>query len=319
MTTSSGQIPAVNAAFTALIDYAGLFPPAKLAMGPALEEYGKAHVGRFAWMLGRFIVPVSRIGELVASLREAPSASEPVRLSVIIEADPNPRTWFGGMQSSLKQLQRLREDEPHVAIEALEIPLPVLQTQRDTYDASIGQVAALAQNAGLRGLPAYLEMPRGPRFSEVLPGAMFALARHGMRGKIRCGGVTADFVPPPDEIASFVRAAADERVAYKATAGLHHPVRHFNEASGFEMHGFLNLLAAALFAQAGAGVDDLAAIVAEERPDAFAFDNEGMRCAGRRATIDEIARMRREALVGYGSCSFSEPTDDLVALDVLER
>ncbi|MGZ3497472.1 MAG: hypothetical protein ACXWNJ_18550 [Vulcanimicrobiaceae bacterium] len=317
MTTSSKRPPAVTAAFTALVDYAGLFPPSQLAMAPAVEEYTNAHTDRFAWMLGRFIVPASRIAELLAELARAPAANPPP-LSVIVDADSNPRTWLAGVQSVLADLKHVREKEPRISIEALEMPLPALHTQRETYDAFIGQAAMLLQNAGLRDLPAYIEMPRGPRRRELLPGAMFALARHGLRAKIRCGGLAADAVPAPDEIAAFLRAVADERVAFKATAGLHHPVRHLNQAAGFTMHGFLNVLSGALVAQAGAGVDDIAAVIAQDDPHAFGFDLEGMRCAGRRFTGDEIARMRRESFIAYGSCSFSEPTEDLVALGMLE-
>lgn len=317
MTTSSRQLPSVTTAFAALIDYAGLFPPAQLAMAAALEEYAASRAGGFAWMLGRFIVPATRIAELLAGRENAPGGAA-LPLSVIVDADPKPHAWLGAVQSALAQLRPLRAEETRIAIEALEVPLPALQTQRETYDAYIGQVAMLLQNAGMRDLPAYLEMPRGPRTRESLPGAMFALARHGLRAKIRCGGPTPEAVPSPEEVAAFLRAAADERVAFKATAGLHHPVRHANEAAGFTMHGFMNVIAAALAAQAGAGIEDLTSVVAQEDPHAFGFDAEGMHCAGRRATNDEIARMRREAFVAYGSCSFSEPTEDLVALRMLE-
>lgn len=301
MHTNVPGAPAIRAAFTALIDYAGLFPPAQLSMDAAVAEYVEARASSFSWMLGRFIVPVSRIDELVASCRE------PLELSVIIDAGGEQRAWLQNVQTAFARLVQLRQDEPRVPIHALEIALPPLQTNRETYDATIGQFAAAAQQAGLRDIPAFVEFPRDSRRETLLPGAMYALARHRLGAKMRCGGVTADAVPEPDEIAAFIARAHDERVPYKATAGLHHPIRHFNEAAGFTMHGFLNILIAALRARQGWDAEKLEAVIATEDAAGLSLD----------ATPEEIQAMRRESFVAYGSCSFSEPVEDLQKLGLL--
>src|SRR5579872_4624782 len=96
MTTSATATAAARAAFTQLVDYAGLFPPAKLEMAPSLAEYVWAREGPFAWMLGRFIVPASRISELLAALQ--PGA--PVPLSVIVDAGADPRAWLADRKST---------------------------------------------------------------------------------------------------------------------------------------------------------------------------------------------------------------------------
>jgi hypothetical protein len=307
--------PAARAAFNRLIDYAGLFPPAKLATGEALAEYAAARNGTAAWMLGRFIVPASGITE-VAELWAARRERDRLPLSVIAGASSDPRSWFASLQNVLADVARARTELTQVDVEAIEIPIPVPSSARETFDAPIGQLHASLDRAGLRDLPAYVELPNGPRWTQLSLAAMPALARVRLNAKIRCGGVVAEAFPPVADVAAFVAAASAEGVAFKATAGLHHPVRHRDPATGFVMHGFFNLLAAAAFAPR-VSRDELVEIVAEEDARAFDFDDASLRWRDRRAELDEVARMRAAVFAGYGSCSFSEPVDDLTALRFL--
>ena len=52
---------------TGLVDYAGLFPPAELAMAQAVEKYASYRKGAHTWMLGRFVLPVPRLEEFAKS------------------------------------------------------------------------------------------------------------------------------------------------------------------------------------------------------------------------------------------------------------
>ncbi len=302
----------VVAAFRALIDYAGLFPPAKLEMEPSLREYIAARAGSHAWMLGRFITLESRVPELLAALPSDAPAGLPV--SVIVDAGDDPRAWFGKASQALEQIARLQND-PRVLVEALEMPLPPLPSARETYEATIGQAAGLLGRFELRELPAYLELPRDGRFEELLPGAMSALARYRLGGKVRCGGVVPSAYPSPFQVASFLVCAHEEGVAFKATAGLHHPVRHYNEAAGATMHGFLNILAGSAFASRG--VEAVTDIIGDENPASFSLEGGALRWREWTASADEVAAMRRDGFVAYGSCSFAEPVDDLTALHML--
>ena len=296
--------PAVRAAFAELIDYAGLFPPAKLDMRPALAEYASERSSAFAWMLGRFIVPASRIPELLDS-----TAATPLALSVIVDAGAEPRTWLSRVQEHLTRIVQLRATEPRVSIEALEIALAPLQTQRETFDASIGQFAAALRQAGLNDLPAFVELPRDGRWHGELDSALFALSRHRLGAKLRCGGVTADAFPTVEEVAAFVFAAIGEhRLPMKATAGLHHPIRRRDESLGVMMHGFLNLLTAVARARAGADPSQLSDVLACEDADALGFS---------RLSVDDLRAVRSESFIAYGSCSFAEPVTDLQALGML--
>jgi hypothetical protein len=170
--------------------------------------------------------------------------------------------------------------------------------------ASTEDVARIAREAGGRTV-----------YVEIADLALLdAIAEHGLRAKIRTGGVTVDAFPPIGDIARFLRACKAKGVAFKATAGLHHPLRcvkPLTYASGAPtgtMHGFLNVfLAAALLEHADA-------ILAEEDARAFAFDEEGAAWRGHRVSTQALRTMRREFATSFGSCSFEEPIGDLRAL-----
>ena len=265
-----------------LIDHAALFPPASLAMPEAMAADREARASEHAWMLDRFICPASRLGELPA---ETPA------LSVVLD----------GGEGDLDAVAAAIADGREVAlIEARIDPAWIPDTQA-LVDEKLG-------------VDAFWELAPG----RALPGAVAAVREAGAGAKIRCGGVTADAFPPPEAVASFVAACRDAGVRFKATAGLHHPVRHVEASTGFHMHGFLNLLAAAVFAHAE-GLDEgaLTALLAEEDPAAFEVGAEGLAAHGHRAGEAAIAAARTELFAAYGSCSFAEPVDDLTALGVL--
>jgi hypothetical protein len=147
-----------------------------------------------------------------------------------------------------------------------------------------------------------LAAPDGVRvFTEIRPGDPLP---HG-DAKIRCGGET---FPTVEEVADFVLACRRAGKAFKATAGLHHPLRTPSQ------HGFLNLLAAAVFEE---DERETVALLAEEDPAAFALDDEAFVARGHRAGAGHITSARLELFIAYGSCSFSEPVEDLQALGML--
>ena len=156
--------------------------------------------------------------------------------------------------------------------------------------------------AGGSGLPArgevYVETP----LDEGLEDRLHHLAEHGLRAKVRCGGAT---VPTAAALADFVRASRERGLVFKATAGLHHAVRSNGE------HGFLNLLAAVVFA------GDEEAALTEADSSAFGLDAGSFVWRDRSASADELARVRRDVLHSIGSCSFFEPVDELLALGML--
>jgi hypothetical protein len=232
-----------------LIDHAPLFPPASLPLPEALAEDERARESPYAFALGRFVCPASRLEEL-------PDVGRGV--SVVLD-------------SELTAEHR---------VEALEIPPSVPPSTVDPV-----------------GREVYVEVPLDDALEERLD----ELSRTGMRAKVRCGGNT---VPDVGQLARFVRSCRERGVVFKATAGLHHAVGSDGQ------HGFLNLLAAVVFA-------DEEAALAERDPAAFSADAEAFRWRGRAARPSEVATARSSGLHSIGSCSFFEPLEELEELGVL--
>jgi hypothetical protein len=219
------------------------------------------------------------------------------------------------MQDAVRNYARYREEEYAWALgrfvvpadRAQEVPpefaLSVLGVD-EVKAASAEDVARIAGEAD--GRIVYVEISDVALLQDI--------ARHGLRAKIRTGGVTADAFPPIGNVAQFLRACKEAGVAFKATAGLHHPLRcvkpltYAPDAPTGTMHGFVNVfLAAALLEHA----DE---ILPEEDAHAFAFDDDGAAWRGHRVSTDALRTMRREFATSFGSCSFEEPIGDLRAL-----
>ncbi len=311
----TSTIPTVRAAFAGLIDYAGLFPPAALAMEPALAAYADARGGAHAPMLDRFIVPASRLAELSGAYR----GETPIALSVIVDAPLDSPTWFEATRVRLAAARASLAADARLRLNALEVPLPALRTLRDTYDAAIGQFAALASAAGVRDIPGYLEPMRDARWRDALPATMTVLARHRFGAKVRCGGATAETFPSCEDLGAFIRIAVAAGVPFKATAGLHHPVRRVDTTTGFAMHGFLNVLAATLVARDDTQPMTVESALAEEDAHAFRFTDESFSWRDRHFDVGTVAAARMDGFVAYGSCSFEEPVADLSAMGLFDE
>jgi hypothetical protein len=157
------------------------------------------------------------------------------------------------------------------------------------------------------GIEAYVEVATGePR---ALTAALEDIAADGRAGaKIRCGGLTADLFPSDDAVARFVTECRRLRLTFKATAGLHHPFRTRDEEIGVLQHGFVNLLAATAIPEA-----DTVKIIAETDPGAFDIGPETIGWRGNHGDAAEA----RASLTAFGSCSFDEPVEDLLAHHLL--
>jgi hypothetical protein len=155
------------------------------------------------------------------------------------------------------------------------------------------------------GVEAYVEIaPRDLR--ELLP---TLAGRELVHAKLRTGGLTAAAFPSPKEVAEFLVGCADLEVSVKCTAGLHHAVRHTDPETGFTHHGFVNVLLAAARASDGREVSEVQAILETEDPAALAAGVKAL-------TIEDAARIR-DLFHGFGSCSFTQPVEDLIGLGLI--
>lgn len=285
----------------ALVDYAGLFPPAALDMPAAVHEYAHHRAGEHAWMLGHFILPVSRLDEFAAVRGElGPSPIGDVwRLSVLPGAD---------LDATLDAI---------AAFNARPAGDAVVDTIEMKHDAAPDLAAALAKVPPT--LTTYVEVP----IDEDLAPRLAVIAAAGARAKVRTGGVTAGAFPASHALARFIQACADAGVPFKATAGLHHPLRGeyrltYEPGSPHGMmFGFLNVFLAAAFARTGLTLKDLALLLEEKDASTFAFTETGASWRGKTVSRTEISALRHHVALSFGSCSFQEPVDDLRSLGLL--
>ncbi|MGA6986668.1 MAG: hypothetical protein WBZ01_11495 [Terriglobales bacterium] len=306
--SSADALDAAGALLRELIDYAGLFPPASLAMAPSVANYDAYSRSEWNWILGRFIVPVARLGEFEEAFAGLPTPAHGTgftnwRLSVLVGSDP------------LADVARIREFNDRIAgasssrtavVESVEVKATSAEEVRRLSGIIPAELAA------------YFEIPL---FS--CAECIAAVAECGRRAKIRTGGETADKFPDAEGVIEFIRLCAAAEVPFKATAGLHHPLRSVHrftyqaESASGMMHGFLNVFLAAAFLRAGMDSRVAAQLLEEESASAFRFDLDGVGWLQHRLSRDEIAAARRSFAVSFGSCSFTEPIDDLRSLHLL--
>ncbi|MDX2132876.1 MAG: hypothetical protein SFY69_12570 [Planctomycetota bacterium] len=301
---------------TGIVDYAGLFPPAKLSMAHSAEAYNRARMSEDAWMLGRFVCPVSRLGEFDAAgaqllpgtlatsgYREHAGVSEPWRLSVLAEGTPDET-----LDAIASFNSRHDADEGGRAI-------------IDCVEIKVAQAADI--DAWLDEMPEellpFFEVPAGVAGTPTdCRGFVAALAGERAAAKIRTGGVIPSAFPTPREVVAFLAACVAAEVPFKATAGLHHPLRgtypltYEPGSQTCGMYGFVNLFLAAAFIRIkGMNDSETAEVLTDDDPSHFAWLDGVVSWKGHGLETGQIAAARERFALSFGSCSFDDPTGDL--------
>jgi hypothetical protein len=295
---------AVDALLDGLVDYAGLFPPAGEKMRQALDRYASYLSGPDRNALGRFIVPFSRLKEFesaASGFLPRERGRESWKVSVIATAD------ISAAALEIASFNRRHSESTTVGSAVI-----------DVVELKAGSPAEieLLRSRIPSSLTTYFEIPLDGDLHTLFK----ALARSGARAKIRTGGVTPDAFPPAEVIINFLVAAHREGVPFKATAGLHHPVRgkyRLTYESGSPagiMYGFLNVFLAAVLVAAGGARDDAFALLEESDSSAFSFTDDAIVWRGHRFDVEQIRASRAEFAMSFGSCSFREPVDELDGL-----
>ena len=302
-------VKSVDALLRGLVDYAGLFPPASEDMRPALENYASYFDGPDRRALGRFIVPVSRLAELEragADLMPRGKRAVPWRLSVLVAED---------VRAASEEMQRFNQAHSagskngHAVVDVVEMKATThgeIEHQRRDLSPSF---------------TAYFEIPLSGEVDTLVA----AIARVGASAKMRTGGVTAQSFPPAQSIVDFMLACQRNGVPFKATAGLHHPVRgeyrltYDADAPRGRMYGFLNVFFAAVLLYSGDSEDTALAVLEETDPSAFTFEDDAIQWRDKRVTTDQWAAARSGFAIAFGSCSFREPVDELAVLTTHAR
>lgn len=313
-----------------IIDYAGLFPPAKLRLPEAAANFAGYQKHEDAWMLNRFVLPLARLDEFedaLAQLSDAANSEDDGRDAIHLSAlgtgdlltDMRRATAFNLAHGSSAARPRCVIDALEIKVDSLEQIAEVKRFKREekgvTPDGDDARGRLLTQAA----IEIYCETPLDGSLDELIR----AIGDSGAEAKIRTGGTTPDAIPSIEQVARFIKLCTDSRVLFKATAGLHHPLRATHRLT-YEpdspealMHGFLNVFIAAAFAAEGATEDELREILDARDIAAFEFADDRLTWRGRSIDTDRLRRARELYAVSFGSCSFTEPAADLRALGLL--
>ncbi|MGK2857644.1 MAG: hypothetical protein ACSLFQ_10605 [Thermoanaerobaculia bacterium] len=296
MTTALSQL------LRGLIDYAGLFPPAGLPMETAVTNYALYRASAERWMLGRLIVPVARLRELESA---AGSIVSDEGDAWAISALPRSE-----LRAELETIEVFNEHHRgRLVVDALEMKVAT--------SAGIAAASALIPP----GIETYFELPLADDPDSLVE----AIATAGRRAKIRTGGVTEDAFPPAAQIARFIARCNERGVAFKATAGLHHPLRcvrpltYEPESPVGTMNGFLNVFLAAALVHNGYPVALAEELLAESDPSSLRFEADSIAWRDHTLTTAEIASSREKLAHSFGSCSFAEPVSELAELARIEN
>lgn len=269
-------------AFTALLDDAAVFPPGDLPLAEAVTAHHGHQQSAYAELVGPLVLPVAALGRL-APLLEA--GGPPLALSVTLPGEP------AAVAPAVAAVAALDA----VTVAAAETPLAA--------GVQIGRLLAALDAALPDGVTGYVEVPRDERGVAVLD----ALAGSRHRAKFRTGGLVPQAHPSEAELAGTLTRAVQRGLAFKCTAGLHHAVRHTD--GELEQHGFLNVLLATEAALRGAPPEEMAALLAQRDAAAVAGQVAGL---GHERLV-----AARASFTSFGTCSVTDPRDDLIRLGLL--
>lgn len=308
VTPQPGSSPALRTLVAGLVDYAGLFPPAALEMAAAVANYAAYRTGPDAWMLGRFVIPVSRLTEWDAAMAALPHESS--------------AAWRGAHLTAL--ITNAKKEGPAISAFNARAPYGVTIDCAEARAATAEDVVAESR-AVPHGVTLYCEIP----ITDDPRSLLQAIAAARVRAKLRTGGITAAVFPSPDDVIRFLQRCVELNVTAKCTAGLHHPIRgeyRLTYDAGADrgmMYGYLNALLAAAALRSGQDAAVAREILLLSDGSQLGVDHDAvmvtLRGNGRAPrtvslSTTVLAHVRAHDVVAFGSCSFREPVDELAAL-----
>jgi hypothetical protein len=251
-------------------------------------------------MLGRFICPVN-------SLQYLNQDSKPYTISVVLTTDKS-------FTDNLKKIIGFNtENAGHKTIQSLEIRCTMNTLENGGEKIFAELISQLTDH--FDGHPdihtIFIELPPEQRTSESM--VIDLLAQQERFGiKLRCGGEIPAAFPSAEQIGTSLYNAAQAGIPFKATAGLHHPFPRIEEIMRVKQHGFINLFSAAMFLKAQkVDRESVTEILEDENRDNFQLKGERLVWKERSLSMNDIESIRHNFAISFGSCSFTEPLDDL--------
>ena len=302
-----------------IIDYAGLYPPANLPLGDAIRNFVRYQIDADEWMLSRFIIPAKRLVELSQLAEQVFPREGVLTFSALGRGGKDADEFLENLKQDLEDIHAFRENhDSAVLVDMFEVVLPA--SALGDNSSTLGLVNAAADVLNKNGLIVFFEASYGEGWqvrAEKLIRSLRKIKDKHVGFKLRTGSVTADAFPSTEQVAWAIASTRDAGIPMKCTAGLHHPVRHYNENVQTKMHGFINVFGAGVLAVAHKlSQEQIKSILEDENPASFVFNNNGFTWKNLRVATSKILHARHQ-IVSFGSCSFDEPREDLHALGLM--
>ncbi|MCK2244622.1 MULTISPECIES: hypothetical protein [unclassified Crossiella] len=271
--------------FDGLFDNAAIFPPGNTPMAEAVRGHGGHTAAWYGEYVGPFLCGAERLPELRSLLGDR---DEPLPLSLVAPS--------ADLATAVAEVLA----EPRIVLRAVEVALPAAEAV-----TAAGRVEATLTELLPPAVTGYLQVPVTAEFKSIVD----RVAAGGHRAKLRTGGLEASAFPTERVVAEFVLACLSRGVPFKLTAGLHHALRHTAPETGFEHHGFLNVITAVHAGINGATSEEIERLLAERHPPAVT--------SSVRALGEPDRSLVRDAFVSYGTCGITDPITDLCRLGLL--
>jgi hypothetical protein len=279
------------------VDDAAIFPPASTDLEQAVTEHRAHRSSEYAAIVGGFVVSDVKVADLAKVVAAQPAPADDLAVSLVVTGGAGAIepavTWLSRSEGlALGALEFALRDEDDLARNARRF-VQVLDSLGDVLD----EATVFAEPPLLRSTPTHGWLA-----------ALDELAAREVALKFRTGGVSADLFPDSAALATCIEASLDRELPFKCTAGMHHAVRHRDDVTGFEHHGFLNVLLATRASLDGAGPDEVAQVLEHTDGDELAAQLGG---------DPDLALRTRRWFSSFGSCSVLEAHEDLVELGLL--
>jgi hypothetical protein len=262
-------------------------------MTSAVSAYASYASGEDRDLLGRFVLPVTRLDEFDEAARNQPV--ETWKLSVVVADE---------LEQAFNRINEFNS-RGRATVDTIETPAHSVD---DVTDA-----ATL-----LGGFDVFVEVPLASDPVEYIE----AISENGLFAKMRTGGITEAAFPAANNVVRFMERCVALRVPFKATAGLHHLVRgpyrltYDTDAPTGTMFGYLNIFVAAAFVCDGDATSAEEVLRATDASE-FRFSERGLEWRDRVIGWRTLSDVRGRVALSFGSCSFDEPVDEARAASLI--
>lgn len=310
---------------TKMIDYTGLFPPAKLPFEAALPNYLAFQQTENQWLARSFICPTHQLAMLTDQLANFESP-EPIWVTILGSGGDTAKTFMQNLLLDLDKISKfLSPSQSKAVLDKFEVKLPDSLSENEDpglVTAFLKRVAAQFELSDLPGTRLFFEPTLNDEWIGILPAIIegihdfnMELDSHSARVgfKLRCG----DPCPASDLVAVVIHHCAEQKVPFKTTAGAHHPLHQSSDEG--DTHGFLNLFGAAMIAwNQHLTIRSTKKIIEDESIESFVFDDTIFRWGDYGVATEQIESARQEGCFSFGCSSFDEPMNGLKQLNLLD-